>query len=542
MTREQVSTVQSSLAASDSRTTAVCQRIEAEIETIRKERVEGQVGQNEAMGELEKLKGLLAEEVATGAEGRKALQGRMGQLEEKVERIEGRSVSFEALEDVSSRVDALEGAAVGVPAQAAAEEHRPSTSAAFAPAFHDQTASPSLSDAPPIVSLNSFSSPTPSVAESTHSARLSTLNDSPAGAASRRSSPRKLMTSASAIALPTHMLSVPRPRASPSRGKGRASVTAAPQRPVPVSRQSLGKRARYSESEASDSSAGMAPSPSGSRPSTPAFGRRVAGVLGSAVRESGGWHLRKKLRLSDGTVDDDEDDEDEQEEEAMKEGSVGDTTVEDSRFADDSLAMQTAEEDSRSITQSEGDVDDDGDYFVQTKTGDELPAAVLPSVARAASPSAAAPSLFGPSFFARDPLPSTSRKSLPANSSASLPSTAAIRKSLPLAALPFPIQSPYKTLAIPAPRPSLAESSNRDSTGSGSSTGIPPTPQASKTLYGTERSLGDVTQGDDENTGDEAGMGSRFEDDEAVTTFGLGRGTPGKKWGVAKWGGFGSRA
>ena len=80
--------------------------------------------------------------------------------------------------------------------------------------------------------------------------------------------------------------------------------------------------------------------------------------------------------------------------------------------------------------------------------------------------------------------------------------------------------SPYAKTA-PTPRPSLADFGNR--TSSGGAYSVPPTPQASKTLYGTERTIGDAEAGSDDDL-DLSGMGSsRFEDDD-VTAFGLGIG------------------
>lgn len=130
------------------------------------------------------------------------------------------------------------------------------------------------------------------------------------------------------------------------------------------------------------------------------------------------------------------------------------------------------------------------DVVVQTKSGDETP------------------STSDPSFF------SSSRLSLP---STSLPAPLAARKSLPMATLPFPLVSPFKRPTL-SPFGELSNASPKKGK-------VPPTPEAKRTLYGTEEE-------------------SRFEDlVSAEEEFASPVKSAGKQqWArLGAWGGFGGK-
>lgn len=335
-----------------------------------------------------------------------------------------------------------------------------------------QDASPTPSDAPPTQTLASFSSPTPASRAATPA---STRVASPAvvpSPATRRASPRKPTSgySTPALALPSHMVA----HISPARPKSpRMSVStpvaAAPASPARPSTATLGKHARYSD--ASDLSVGveMIKSP-------PA----VEGVSASAMKEGG--HIRKRMRVS--------------------EGSVVDHGDEESSFGDDEDEVEAS-----LMYESRRD------FVVQTKTGDEPPVPL--------SFASAGASISDPSFFSL-PSPSASRpQSAPGSS----------RKFLPMTALPFPLVSPFAGSRVSksvhgTPATTSASTFSFGNDASNTRRGVPPTPPAAKTLYGTERLYSD---------GENDGEGSRFED--VAQELG---GTPGK-WGgrPQSWGGFG---
>ncbi|KAL8290105.1 hypothetical protein RQP46_003044 [Phenoliferia psychrophenolica] len=533
--RDELSTVRTSLADTDARAAsnlaAVYSRIDQEIATIREEQHAGNEGQADAIGQLEGLREQLQGEVEKGAEGRRALLSKMDGIQGQVEQLEGHSTTLEAFEGVESRLTTVESSLSAAAAKAA--EQQPSTST------------------PAAITASGSGGPVPSQSldiSSPPSSRSGSRHNSP----SSRSSPRKQPATATTTALPSHMLYTARRAPSPTKTSSSTVFLAPAPAPSPApaaaslvdrARVSLGKHARYSDSDASELSIDVAADVSPPPPSTASiFDRPVAGRPRSASTGSVG-HARKRIRVSgfsgagDQTVDADEDDEEEEEEEEQEAQDGPDTTAEDSRFADDSLAMQSADDASLSL---EGG---DESYFVATK-GDESTNSVDPFTL---------PSISDPTFFAA-PAASTSthssRKSLQAPATAIAPGALHPRKSLPIGSLPYPLVSSTTKSFFAAPRPSLVDFGNRASgSGSGSSSAasaiVPPTPQASKTLYGTERIIGDAGGGSDDDDEDFSGMGSRFEDDAEFTTFGVGGGaiaSPVKKWGSGAWAGFGSAA
>lgn len=358
--------------------------------------------------------------------------------------------------DVSTCVAAREAR----DARAVSPSSRPTTPT---PLEHQAQAqdSPTFSDAPPIQTLASFSSPTSS---RVGSPAPTFRNDSPAlGSASTRRSPRKfaLNSSLPALALPSHMVAHASPARS-LRGRGSPAPTVQPESPSRPTISSIGKHARCSD--ASDLS--VAIETVRSPPSAP------TSVAVSASREGG--HIRKRMRVSKGSIVDHEDD-----------------VAGDSSFASAEDGEAWFEERSQLLDEGASSFLEGGrDFIVQTKTGDE-PSAHL---SISAAPSTSDPSFF--SFGAAPLLPHS-------------PAPSGARKSLPMASLPFPIVSPFA-----APRTSKsvhgtpASAARKQLFGqdlSNKRVPVPPTPPAAKTLYGSER----VMFGD----GDEDVLeGSRFED------------------------------
>lgn len=352
------------------------------------------------------------------------------------------------------------------PQQAIAAPARPVASTA-APA------SPAFSDAPPTRTLASFSSPSsPRVMTPVASARMA--SPAPVLALSSRRSPRKVSSNGNipALALPSHMVQRVSPAKSPARAQQQQQQQqvatpqpqpASPARPVIAS---LGKHAR--ESNASDLSVTM--QPVRATPSPRQSSARDLEV--SASKDSG--HIRKRARVSEASALGDEDQDDHDSFASVE----GDTTFDEaSQMLDGEASFVRSRQ----------------DYIVATKTGDEVPRPVSLSAKKA-------PATFDPSFFATAPSLGTSFA--PRSPSAG----GASRKSLPMVSLPFPLVSPFNASrtarsvhGTPATtRGALGDASNAFRT----STMVPPTPPAVKTMYGTER-LGD--DADEEE-------GSRFDD------------------------------
>ncbi|BGP37886.1 hypothetical protein JCM10450v2_001822 [Rhodotorula kratochvilovae] len=446
-----------------------------------------------------------------------------------------------------SRLDILEARPAVAPIALAAAKAQPM----IAPAEQQRSravsfASPALSDAPPTQSLLSFDSPSGSPA--------TPAQDSPFGRRQsvglRKATPFKLGAPAAieaegtpVTAVPSHMLAA---AASAARRTQRTSLLATPtagepESPAPPTpNAALGKHARYSD--ASDQSVVLAASasPEQARATTPFEGEGFFTapnsvkklVLGeqSARKDA---HARKKVRVSSGT---------------MSTGTVIDHGEESEEFFDDEGGDDKDEpvdsfardepQGSEATEQAHDDVEEDvdeldeheqvRDYLVATKTGDSPAPAPKPA-------STAQLSVHDPGFFAAAAGVISPARSTPgrrafsfANENAPAspaPAAAGGRKSLPLAALPFPLVSPFRAAPSPAaatasarkaPGSAAAEvtmksffsdASNRSSASSASSgaglfasasakkirsragtlsAGAPPTPLAPRTLFGTE--------------------------------------------------------
>ncbi|GAA6051864.1 hypothetical protein JCM3770_005505 [Rhodotorula araucariae] len=456
-----------------------------------------------------------------------------------------------------SRLDTLEARPIPPPVAPVLTSVKPASAPKEQPQQRSRAvsfASPALSDAPPTQSLLSFDSPAGSPA--------TPAQDSPfvrrQSVGLRKATPFKLGAPAAAAeetpgtAVPPHMLAA---AASAARRTQRASLLATPaagepESPAPPTpNAALGKHARYSDASNQSVVIAAGGSPEQPRAATPFESegfftapnsvKKLALGEQSAKREA---HARKKVRVSPGTmstgttIDHSED----------ARGFFFDDEGGDDEEPVDSFArnepevLHANEED----VVAEGDDEQDEheqvrDYLVATKTGDS-PAPAL--------------SVHDPGFFATAAgavvSPARSTAGLRAfslaneNTRPASPAPAAAvagRKSLPLAALPFPLVSPFRA-AAPSTAPPAAggtassarkgppsssaakistiktffgDASNRSSaaasfsatggaglfasaTGSASakkqarsragtsSAGAPPTPLAPRTLFGTE--------------------------------------------------------
>ncbi|GAA5848448.1 hypothetical protein JCM8547_004516 [Rhodosporidiobolus lusitaniae] len=407
-------------------------------------------------------------------------------------------------------------------------------------------------------------------------------------------------TATPASALPFHMLATAASAAkrSPRSSKIASPAPALePQSPAgSPPKAAIGKRARESEASelsmevaALDSPAAEARSRStsgGSNSSVVSPGRRLseilAGVSASAKKEKEGneQHARKRQRVSTASAPEPV------EQEESEEGDDED--------------FQDSFEGESSFDQEEGEEEDEEvfvrDYLVAVKTGDEQPTA-LKSKPRSSAPPTSTVAVNDPSFFAGVASSTTSRRVIldPASSSTSSSTKENTapplsRKSLPMASLPVAFVSPYaskiSTTSIPpkspAPAPSTSTSSfslgtpssnafNRRITigpaasarkatparlnpyssakkaapatagplsrrsSANSSVG---TPQAARTLFGSER----FGKGSSEGEGEGEGEGSRFGDDVGEEGFVSALTSPqkGAAGVVGGWGLFGA--
>lgn len=368
--------------------------------------------------------------------------------------------------DVSSRVAALEA----LPVQAAALSPSASISTNASPVVKTPTAapaSPTFSDAPPTQTLGSFCSP-----PSSHIGTPAPASRVASPAPTSRRSPRKIPSSSNlpVLALPSHMVAHVSPARSPRRASPAPAQPQSPARPTAT----LGKHARCSD--ASDLSVAVEAVRS---PPAAEMGS-LASVMASASKEGG--HIRKRMRVSNGSVVEEQEDDER-----------ADSTFQSAESSfDEGVSASFAISGSR-------------DFVVETKTGEEAPAA--------------RPAVSDPSFFSFGAVP---------NSPA--PIAAAARKSLPMAALPFPLVSPFtasrssKSAHGTPMRPNSARKFFGDASNS-QRMPVPPTPPASKTLYGSERQV--FGDGGEEEDLEASG---RFED--------VGEASPRKPlWGSGIFGG-----
>lgn len=407
--------------------------------------------------------------------------------------------------DFLSRLDAFEArsALQAVPAAAAAPAAAPpgrSRAVSFA--------SPALSDPPPTQSLVSFETPTGSPAtpvlaqDSPFAHRQST--------GLRKATPFKLGAAASAgedapaTAVPSHMLAV---AGSATRRAQRGTPLATyaalaagePESPAPLpANASLGKHARTSD--ASDQSIVLAAldSPAAATPAARRTATAVDGADGfvtapnsvrkasAAAAQAGASasarkdaHARKKVRVSSG---------------AMSTGTIIDHGEDAERFTDDEgeepVDSFRHDEPQQLSTPGRGDNDEDlqsdaddevRDYLVATKTGDSPSTAVRAGPAAAARASSPAPSIHDPAFFSCAVSPSAPTRSttpsrrtfsfanenVPASPVAAAAATASGRKSLPLAALPFPLVSPFRAAPSPGHASRVSKSARKATPGAG---------------------------------------------------------------------------
>ncbi|KAK4705846.1 hypothetical protein P7C70_g342, partial [Phenoliferia sp. Uapishka_3] len=514
-TRAEVTAVSSSLAATDERAASnlatVFKRIDTEIAAIREEHTSN--GQDSTIIQLERLREDVETEMEKNEAARQELHGKMGVLQQQVEKLDGHSTTLSTIGSLTTRIATLESIAGGAASQSSEQN-----------ATHSRTmvsqSVPTISPVSPPHSSTSTSIPIASLPGSVSSSSCG-INNGPAP--SRRSSPRK-SGAAPNIALPTHMLRAATP--SSLRGSSSLAVTAPaaimPASPLQRARPSLGKHARSydtdDDSDASFNALATTSPPSGTTP-----GRRpVSDMPRSAAKDGSVAHARKRFRMSEyegarsGTSEEphqsEEDEDDDDDEEASRE--EGETTIDDSRFADDSLAMQTANEASLSVVEEE--------YFVSVKSGDDSSASVDPfSLPSISDPdSSFLPSTSDPSFFA------TASPSFAPRPAANINTTA--RKSMPMTSLPFPLVSVFakSPSTAAAPRTSLANFENRRAT----LLRVPATPQASKTLYGSESMVSEMQDANYEN---EPVAGSGSEDDE-LPACGSNK-PPARGWGAGLW-------
>ncbi|GAA5938775.1 hypothetical protein JCM3775_001987 [Rhodotorula graminis] len=396
--------------------------------------------------------------------------------------------------DVCSRLDRLEARPAPHPVATStpAFVEAPPTSSRTVP-----MASPALSDAPPTRSLVSFLTPTGS--PSTPAFALdSPLIAQRQSVGARKGTPFKAGALAHedepVTAVPSHMLAA-------VASAGRLSQRGTPFRmpddddaasPAPVA-AALGKHARSSilvGAERTDCA--------GRQSLAPAFGTSFAAEasvnsndgfhtapvsvqepagevgVGASARE-GDMRLSKRVRVSSACSSGSIVDNGEPEDSTTGEGEDDEEPV-------DSFAREEDERDPDAQSEADAEV---RDYLVATKTGDSPSTARKPAAAKSA-PHSPAVSIHDPSFFAsaasspgpRTTLTPTRRTStfsftfgpgdenVPGSSALSTSATAAAstsRKSLPLAALPFPIVSPFRAA------PSHATSARKGTSGTSAS-------------------------------------------------------------------------
>ncbi|GAA6042772.1 hypothetical protein JCM8097_007469 [Rhodosporidiobolus ruineniae] len=321
-------------------------------------------------------------------------------------------------------------------------------------------------DAPPTRSV-SFSSPrSPAIHTPTSSStpRRSSL-------AQRKATPFKVADASAAgatpaSALPSHMLATAASAAKRSSRAGRVSAPAAVQQPAepmspagPPLKAALGKRTRHSdaselsidvaaldspaaEARSRTATASSASSSSSSKNSVVSPGRRLSEILASVKEDQ---HVRKRLRVSTGSIIDhgaeaEQQDEDEDEEDDEDFHDSFDGSEDQSTSFDESLVSEEDGEEEVSVR----------DYLVAVKTGDEEPTALKPAPRSPAPPAKSA--VNDSSFFAGIPSPAANSRRSTLNVPISPAPVAAVkenaapasaRESLPMAALPCPIVSPY---------------------------------------------------------------------------------------------------
>ncbi|GAA6004577.1 hypothetical protein JCM10207_000943 [Rhodosporidiobolus poonsookiae] len=305
--------------------------------------------------------------------------------------------------------------------------------------------SPTVSDldAPPTRSV-SFSSPgSPAPLTSTP------LRSSLASTASRKATPFKLNLPTSgaaatpASALPPHMAATAASAAKRSPRSPRVSAPEPMSPARPASNANLGKRSRHSDaSELSlEVAAVVDPEEGAKAPVSPSSSRTLSEILAaastSAKKDDG--HARKRMRVSTGTVIDHGSDVEEEEHEALPEASFN-------GGADDSLDYDETDDD-----EAENSV---REYLVKIKTGDEEPTALKPFPSAAAEKKV---STSDPSFFSFPPVsPNAAGRRATLTGTSAKENAPAPRKSLPMAALPCPIVSPY-TKSAPSDAPASSK-------------------------------------------------------------------------------------
>ncbi|KAK4055612.1 hypothetical protein OIV83_000158 [Microbotryomycetes sp. JL201] len=352
----------------------------------------------------------------------------------------------------------------------------------------EKTGSPALSDAPPVCSLlGGADSPRmqcPATPAPAH------LQASPTLSLSLRHSGRKMSSAddtanvTAASALPSHMV----PERTPSRQPIPRAASAGGEQawsPARPASRMIGKHAR--DSDASELSVNVeiirSPPLHQQRPITPL--RRTPK---SVTRHSTSGHSRKRMRVSSVSMHEDGISTEPVVSEQCGGGEVP-------SFEDSSKMLCTG-------TVEDGFATTSGDYVVKTKTGDEDE---IERPLRTVAHKSPRSSLADPTFFAQDAFVPTRSPGGP-------------RKSLPLAALPIPLLSPFVprttnvdhavTPKLSSRKPSLfgasASKTMSASRRSRSQGPAPPTPPAFKTMYGTERGAGygDLNEG----------AGPRFDD------------------------------
>ncbi|GAA5837624.1 hypothetical protein JCM9279_006809 [Rhodotorula babjevae] len=387
-----------------------------------------------------------------------------------------------------SRLDVLEARSAQQPATSSAIVVGKAPSA---PSPVISASSPALSDAPPTRSLVSFLTPTGSPATPAF-AFDSPLTAQRQSVGARKGTPFKAAALAKqdepVTAVPSHMLAAAAASAGrrTQRGTPFGTPTAAARddeaaSPAPVA-AALGKHARSSilpgseradlvERERHEQAARAetelgAPDGVNTAPTSVKKPSSELGVAASA--REGDVRSSKRVRISSamstGTVVDNGEDE--------EEDSMDGDEDEDDEEPLDSIVRDEEQDEHDSHAQSEAEAEV-RDYLVATKTGESPSTARKPVAAITAStPRSPAVSIHDPSFFASaasSPAPRTSLtparrtstfsftfgvadENLPGSPAlpAIAPTASTSRKSLPLAALPFPIVSPFRAAPSPA--------------------------------------------------------------------------------------------
>ncbi|BGP13811.1 hypothetical protein JCM10213_006356 [Rhodosporidiobolus nylandii] len=285
--------------------------------------------------------------------------------------------------------------------------------------------------------------------------------------------------SAPASALPSHMLATAASAAKRSprspRVSAPAQVQTQPMSPAgPPPPASLGKRARHSDASelsvelaALDSPAAMArsrtttSSSDGSSRSVVSPGRRLSEILAASADDH---HARKRQRVSTSTVvdngeEDQQSDADEQDEAFEDSFEEPQEEAGDNSFAEESFISNEEEENSVR------------DFLLPTKTGDEEPTALKPQP-QPKHAQVQQPSVHDPAFFAVPPVSpaGSNRRATLGTPAKENNAPASARKSFP-AQLPVAFVSPYKASSASAP----ASPSAKKATTPGFSFGTPGT-------------------------------------------------------------------